>query len=120
MTHYNPWAHAARLRIPVHYRGDLPDGTWGLSNGERIWLADHQFSREMRSTLTHELVHIELGHSTRQSPTTEDEVDLLAARRLVDERSLSWALKQTTDPERAAELLDVDDRMVRVLLEACR
>lgn len=118
MTHYNPWAHAAQLGIPVHYRSDFPDGTWGMTNGERIWLADHQFSREMRSTLTHELVHIELGHSRRQPEATEAQVDLIAARRLIGPRGLPWASAQSGNPERMAELLDVDERMVRVLIQA--
>lgn len=114
--HYNPWAHASYLGIPIVYTEGLHEGVWGLTDGRQIWLENVALARELRATLAHELVHVELGHCTPQDEETEAMVTLIAARRLVDDKALRWALKQSADVERLAELLDVDEPTVEALL----
>lgn len=112
---YNPWAHAQQLGVTVRY-ANLPE-MWGATDGDGVvWISSDLSSRETRSTLAHELVHVELGHRSRQSRETEDFVELIAARRLVDEAAWRWARRRGRDVESLAVLLDIDGSQVRVLL----
>jgi len=113
---YNPWAHAQRLGVPVLITDQLPEEQAGSTDGVRVWLSSWLRSPSMRSTLAHELVHVELGHCRPQQKETEDLVELIAARRLVDENAWRWARRRGRDVESLAALLDVDVDHVRILL----
>ena len=113
---YNPWAHAQDLGVTVRYHASLR-GIWGCTDRDGVvWISRDLSSRETRSTLAHELVHVELGHRSPQPKETEDLVDLIAALRLVDENAWRWARRRGRDVEAIAVLLDIDESQVRVLL----
>jgi len=61
----------------------LPGFLVAATNGRTIYLDERLTLREKRCAITHELVHIESGHSECQPPAVERKVRALAARRLV-------------------------------------
>lgn len=61
-------------------------------------MTPRQLQPERRCTLTHELIHIECGHSGCQPPAVELEVRVEAARRLIP---LDDRLTHLTEDERA-------------------
>lgn len=80
--------------------------------------------RKKRSTLAHELAHVELGHAMRPGwwgslyePAMEAEADELAARELIPLHQLADVLRTARDAEEAAARLDVDRHTVRVRVE---
>lgn len=110
---WNPWQHLADHwpHIVVDTRTELPGRLWGLTVGNRIWLCRRLDQAARRSTLTHELLHLERGPvptDRRGHDREERTVSLLAARRLITLDALGDALRWTRDPEQLAEALWVD------------
>ncbi|NYE96255.1 hypothetical protein FHU41_002505 [Psychromicrobium silvestre] len=74
----------------LNHKSALTDGV------SQIWLDRRLFQVERRCSLTHELIHIERGHTSRQSAAIEEAVRAETARRLIpfDEllRHKRWAL----------------------------
>jgi hypothetical protein len=61
----------------------MPDGAPGRTDG-RVLRVDHRLQQdECRCTLTHELVHLEWGHSGCKWPRIEYKVRAETARRLI-------------------------------------
>lgn len=81
---FDPWGALRRLtHIHISFIR-MPDGAPGRTDGLRvIWLDNRLHQDQRRCTLTHELVHIELGHAGCQPPRIEYEVRAETARRLI-------------------------------------
>ncbi|SHX93417.1 Uncharacterised protein [Mycobacteroides abscessus subsp. bolletii] len=117
MHDWHPWRTLATRypHIAVSCDHVLPRGVAGLWQGQTIWLCKTLTQAERRSTLTHELIHVDRGlapvvHSARE----ERLVDVLAARRLISLPDLLHGLQWTSDDYELAEELWTDVHTVRV------
>lgn len=91
---YDPWVHADSMGIPVLV-ARLPGSLAGVTDGSTVWLDHRSFQWEATRTLAHELVHVELGHDSRQSEDMEQQVDMLAYSRLFPADVTATALRGT-------------------------
>lgn len=115
---WNPWrrlgelSHVTLLWEPgFKHRGLTTFAT------DTIQMRTGMLQAERRSTLTHELVHLERGPFPRwKRPREERLVDAEAARRLIPFDRLADAMVWSGDEFEAAEELWVDVRMVRARL----
>lgn len=64
-------------------RTRLEDGYAGCTDGETIWLDDRLNAVQMLCALLHELIHIEMGHTSHQPDAIEMLVRYEVARRLL-------------------------------------
>lgn len=122
---WHPWRHMAEQypHVIICTSYQLDDGVRGLVQGNRIWLCRTLDQAERRTTLSHEIGHLERGilplpsHSmyTRRE---ERIVDQIAARRLIPLAALIDALKWTNDPPELAELLWTTERIVKCRMES--
>ena len=80
-------------------------------------MADRLLQRERRSSLTHELEHVERGHTGCCDPAEESLVRQAAAHRLISLEALASALAWTRDVTELAEELWVDETTVRTRLD---
>lgn len=131
MQDYDPWDHLERhfpeVRLITHL--PLPSGRVGGISGRRLWLDRDLDKAGQRSTLAHEIVHLERMH--RAGPRgrrgecpdesefericlarEENAVDAIAARRLIPLASLIDAVRWSTDRRELAAELGVDDEML--------
>lgn len=107
---YHPWRALRALgeRVTLYW-ADLPDDILGLTDGSSIiWMDPQQRQAKRRCTLTHELVHIELGHAAGCGSHGERHVDRLTSQRLITMAHLLDALVWTHDLDEVAEELWVD------------
>ena len=106
----NPWAWLrSRPSIDLVW-GGLPVGWRGATDGSTIWIAERLTQRERRSTLAHEITHIELGLLGPQSPVCEERVRVATARWLLpDLDAIADALADSTPEEAATDLWVADD-----------
>lgn len=79
----HPWRELRGLTHLTVHSAELAAGIWGLTAGNRIWLATGLSQAERRGTLAHELEHHERGHRGCQPPGVETDVAQAAARRLI-------------------------------------
>lgn len=100
---YHPWRalralqHVTLTWTPMHRR-------LGASNGhDTIHLDPRQYQVERRCTLTHELVHLEMGHEAECAPAEESRVNAEAARRLVKIERLIDAWRWSMSLEEVAD-----------------
>lgn len=101
---FHPWGKLRSLVDVVVIWASPAPGIPAATDGEfRIWLDPRLSQRERRCALTHELVHMELGHRGCQPPAVERQVREAAARYLV-----SWdqLLAETPWAMNLAELAD--------------
>lgn len=85
MKMWHPWRtlHELYTDITVHHL-PLPAGHMGATNGHAIVLDSRLTQAERRSTLTHELIHLERQGCEHPGMVCEERiVDRAAARRLV-------------------------------------
>jgi len=61
----------------------LPEGYAGYTDGEDIFLDERLNGAQMLCTLTHEMIHLELGHKGHQPEEVEMRVRYETARRLL-------------------------------------
>jgi len=61
----------------------LEDGYAGCTDGETIWLDDRLNAIQTLCALLHEMVHIEMGHTSHQPDAVEMAVRYEVARRLL-------------------------------------
>lgn len=93
---FDPWgALRALTHITISWVR-MPDGQPGRTDGVRVvWLDNRLQQDERRCTITHELVHLELGHDGCQRPCVEYQVRAETARRLIPIEDLcrhaAWA-----------------------------
>lgn len=123
MRHFHPWRALRRLAdvILEHHDDDAIHGWAIYSNPPRISLHRDLTQAQRRSTLTHELVHLERGplpdHDVLDA-REEEAVEREAARRLICMDRLVWALQWSRDEHEVADELWVDVDMVRARLRA--
>jgi hypothetical protein len=87
----------------------------GLWQGETIWLCKSLTQAERRSTLTHELIHVDRGLAPIVLRAREERmVDVLAAQRLISLPDLLHGLQWTNNDYELAEELWTDVHTVRV------
>jgi hypothetical protein len=115
---WNPWRHVGDNypHITVVRDKELPGRIWGLTDGTRIWICKRLNQAQRRSTLAHELLHIERGlppNDPRGLAREEKLVSALAARRLIALPDLIEALRWTREPAELADALWVDVDTIR-------
>lgn len=90
----------------------------GLLRGDRIWICSSCNQAERRSTLTHEIQHLDRGPVLLPHLATREEriVSEMAARRLIPLSELVDALKWSRDVGELADELWTDEPTVRVRL----
>lgn len=116
MIDFHPWrVLRAWPEVELHLV-DLPEGILGATDGERIWLDRRQRQAQRRSTLTHELEHLERGHAGCQTPAVEADVEDAAARKLIPLTALAEAIVWANSEVELAQDLWVDLAMVRTRL----
>lgn len=116
MEVWHPWrflaTHLPHITVSCQHR--LPRGVRGLWRGTSVWLCSTLTQAERRSTLTHELLHVERGLVPNHLRDSEERVvDELAARRLITLPALTEALRYSQEPRDLAEHLWVDIPTVR-------
>lgn len=92
-------------------------GMLGATDGSRmIHLHPRQSQAQRRSTLAHELAHLELRHGPGSTAREERDAGALAARWLVPLESLVEAARWARSIEELADELWVDVETVRIRL----
>jgi hypothetical protein len=121
---WNPWRHLADHypHIEVRLDRELPGRVWGTTIGNRIWLCRLLDQAARRSTLTHEIVHLERGPvpaDARGHAREERAVSAEAARRLIPLDALADGLRWSRDdPHQLAEALWVDVPTLKARMES--
>lgn len=111
---FDPWALLAEKYPRIQVVTARLERVSGLTNGtDVIWLDDRLLQVEQRCTLTHEIVHVELGHTTCQPPASERMVRIQTARLLIDERDLVAASSWARDEHELADELHVTPHVLR-------
>ena len=75
------------------------------TDGETIYMEKRLLQVERRCTLTHELVHVDLGHTEAQDEKSEAKVRRITAKRLIDWDDLVDAFRWAHDQYEAADEL---------------
>ena len=116
---FSPWGALRELaHVTLHFIV-MPDGALGRTDGRRrIWLDKRLQQVERRCALTHELVHLERGHTSCQGPRAERQVREETARRLVGFDELLEAYRWTQHPSELADELWVTVDVVHDRLAA--
>lgn len=116
---WHPWRALRRLRDVTLVIADLGGGVLGRTDfTSRTITLDHQLLQaERRSTLTHELVHLERGPVPAGYTVREERaVEVEAARRLITLEQLADAMLWAYDEHELADELWVDVPTVRTRL----
>ena len=115
---WHPWRAVAGLPDVTVVYGDPGEGNVGLVDlrSRVITLCPSLLQDERRSTLTHELVHLERGTPCGPGDPEEREVERLAAARIIPLPDLVEAVRWSDHLEEQALALWVDEDMVRVRL----
>ncbi len=113
---FNPWRRLRELDH-VELRWVVVPGVLGATDGVRsIQLHPHQSQAQRRSTLAHELAHLELRHGPGCTEREEREAGALAARWLVSLDDLVEAARWARSWGELADELWVDVETVRIRL----
>lgn len=84
-----------------------------VTNGvDTVWLDKHLLQVERRCSLTHELIHIERGHTSCQSASEELSVRAETARRLIPFSALLEQKRWSRSTEELADCLWVTPRVL--------
>lgn len=117
---YHPWRHLRELSyVGVFWRDRLPDDDLGqcLHEHDAVVMSRRQTQAERRSTITHELIHLERGRPCVGFEGHEERlVEREAARRLIPLEALIDALRWSQDEHELAEELWVDVDTVKIRL----
>ncbi|KUM31854.1 hypothetical protein AQ436_01680 [Arthrobacter sp. EpRS66] len=106
----NPWIEVHHVR--------MPDGKPGATDGHQsIWLDDRLTVRERRCVLTHELVHLQYGHASCQSPKHEWKVRRETAHLLIPWPSLIRASADHMSLSDLADDLNVTSQLLQDRLQ---
>lgn len=124
--HYDPEQEAYDRGVFISVRDDLPGNVVGLTDCETgIWVHRDLLQRERRSTLAHEVEHVDIyteqpgrmGANGRwYGRSVETECNERASVKLIDFDDLVEACKWADSLEEAADELVVTDDMVRARL----
>lgn len=115
---WNPWRAVARRPDVTVVYGDPGEGNVGVVDLEArvITLCPSLLQDERRSTLTHELVHLERGTPCGPGDPEEREVARLAATRIISLPALIEAVKWSDHLEEQAVELWADEDTVQARL----
>lgn len=118
MSRWNPWRTVAGLADVTVEFGDPGEGNVGVVDlrSRTITLCPTLLQDERRSTLAHELVHLERGSPCGPGDWEEREVARLTADRIIPLPALVEAVKWSDHLDEQALELWVDEDMVRVRL----
>lgn len=106
---WHPWRALRKLAHIDLIWTRLDVDVLALTDGRRrIWMDPRQSQAQRRSTIAHELAHIELGHVDGCTGREERQARVLAATRLIRLEHLAEALKWTRNVHELAEELWVD------------
>ena len=97
----------------MSWRADLPPPYRAVTDGTDIWMSTKLLQVERRCTLTHELVHMDLGHDGCQDEVVEARVRRVTARRLLSAHQLVPVAQWTQSVEEAADELWVTPEVLR-------
>lgn len=118
---WHPWRVLRGLTEWTLRLVDLPAGVYGMTCWATFTVTlDRRLSQaERRTTLTHELIHIERGPGVRGHAAWEErQVDRETARRLIGIRELGEALAWSGDIWEVADELWTTPAAVRARLES--
>lgn len=120
---YHPWRQLRDLPSWDLVWCELPGDVLAVTEfrSRQVLVDPRLLQAERRSTIAHELVHIERGPTLARpwwEAREERVVDQIAARRLISVRALGEALAWSEHMCEVAEELWVDEAMVRARLEA--
>lgn len=105
----HPWRHlrnAAHITLKWHHEGPMG---WCKHSTQTVSIRTNLTQSERRSTLAHELIHLDRGPAVRGFEEQEERaVDEQAARWLIPLDKLADALVWAFDDEEVADLLWVD------------
>ena len=103
---FHPWrALRKKPHIEVHWT-DQPPGRIAATDGRsRIFMDTRLLQVQRRCAATHELIHIERGHTGGCSPGEEMSVRTETAHRLISTERLMDVMKWTESWEEAADEL---------------
>ncbi|MCD4523348.1 ImmA/IrrE family metallo-endopeptidase [Nocardioides sp. cx-173] len=115
---WHPWRAVARHPDVTVVYDDPGEGNVGLVDLRTrvITLCPSLLQDERRSTLTHELVHLERGTPCGPGDPEEREVERLAARRIITLPDLVEAVRWSDHLVEQAVELWADEDMVRIRL----
>lgn len=118
VSRWDPWRAVARRPDVTVVFGDPGEGNVGVVDlrSRTITLCPTLLQDERRSTLTHELVHLERGSPCAPGDWEEREVARLAALRVIPLPALVEAVKWSDHLEEQALELWADEDTVRVRL----
>lgn len=114
---YHPWRVLGSdwQHVDLKLTDDLPDERLADTNGtDEIRMRRRLLQVERRCSLTHELIHLERGHTGACSPGHEAEVDREAARRLIEWEQLLAAVRWSRSEVELADELWVTVHLLRV------
>lgn len=115
---WHPWrALRGMPDVLLTMHADMPTRMRAGTDGQEIVMSDRLLQRERRSSLTHELEHIQRGHTSCRGARDETEVRQAAARQLICIDALASALAWTQNIDELAEELWVDTITVRTRIE---
>lgn len=114
---WHPWRALRGLPHVTLRQAELPPFVRAATDGRQILMHPELLQRERRSSLTHELVHIERGDTCACDAGDESRVRQETAHRLITLEALAAALAWTRDIAELAEELWVDEITVRTRLE---
>lgn len=121
------WCACVRLRsLGVQVvEADIAERGWYDAERRTVVVRRGLSRPARRSTLAHELVHVEAGDALRpgwwskvHEPVIEARADELASRNLIPLGSLIHVLVEALDEDEAADMLEVDVDMVRARLRS--
>lgn len=120
---YHPWRVLGRHwpYVVVEHTDDLPPGHQADTNGvDEIRMRRRLLQVERRCSLTHELIHLEHGHTGACTPAVEAAVDEEAARRLIPWERLLAAVRWARSESELADELWVTDRILHARVAELR
>jgi len=97
--------------VQVH-RVKMQDGFVGRTDGVDIWVDERLGAIQLLCTLTHELIHLEWGHSEHQPEHVEMAVRYETARRLLPLDRIVGVCKEDKPLETIARELSVTKRVL--------
>src|ERR1041384_7188122 len=119
MKRYDPYEHAEALGIRVEEQSlRTTNGLW-IPDERLILLRSKMRAVQLRSTLAHELGHVEFAHRDDR-PKHEVQADRYAADNLIDFEECVDLMRWSSDCYRLANELNVTTRLMRVFLNVHR
>lgn len=109
---FHPWRELReKPEIGVSF-DHLPEGIAAFTDGQHVWMTKGMQQTERRCVITHELVHISMGHDRCQTTAAEIVVRVETARKLISLTALAAALRWSRHPSEIADELWVTEEVL--------